>query len=192
VLTSTNTGRPYYPNLALILQAQACNDLKLKKPARAERHLRQAVRHALRSLPPHHADVLSIRQDLTNILIPAGRYADAEAVLAEMTAAADHADFTDTKAKERYLNNLGFVQVHLEEFPKAEANLRRALALAGPDGGCYVIKNLGLMYQKMGYVAEAIREYEKALPLFEQHFGADHSVAAFIRTALAELRSPSA
>ena len=44
------------------------------------------------------------------------------------------------------------------------------------------------MYQKMGYVAEAIREYERALPLFVKHHGADHAVAAFIREALTELR----
>ena len=43
------------------------------------------------------------------------------------------------------------------------------------------------MYQKMGYVDEAIREYRKALPLFEQHFSKDHPVAEFIRGALAEL-----
>ena len=34
----------------------------------------------------------------------------------------------------------------------------------------------------------AIQEYERALPLFVKHHGADHPVAAFIREALAELR----
>jgi tetratricopeptide (TPR) repeat protein len=133
--------------------------------------------------------VLSIQQDLVNLFIPAKRYADAEAVLTEMVAACLHPDFTDGAARERFHNNLGFVQVHLEEFPKAELNLRRALAEPTKDENCYVIKNLGLMYQKMGYVAEAIREYERALPLFVKHHGADHAVAAFIREALAELRA---
>jgi hypothetical protein len=45
------------------------------------------------------------------------------------------------------------------------------------------------MYQKMGYVTEAIQEYERALPLFEKHHGADHAVATFIREALTELRA---
>jgi hypothetical protein len=54
-----------------------------------------------------------------------------------------------------------------------------------------VIKNLGLMYQKMGYAEEAVREYRKALPLFEQHFSTDHPVAEFIRGALSELEGNS-
>jgi tetratricopeptide (TPR) repeat protein len=148
------------------------------------------VRFLLRSQQEeHHPDVLSVKQDLVNIYIPAKQYAKAEAVLEEMAAATEHPEFNDDRAKERYLNNLGFVQVHLEEFPKAEANLRRALLSAGEDHGCYVIKNLGLMYQKMGYVSEAIREYRKALPLFEQHFSTDHPVAEFIRGALSELEN---
>ena len=176
-----------YRNFAYIQQAAASNDLKLQRPRRAEHRLQQAVKFLLRTQEEHHADVLSVKQDLVNIYIPAKQYAKAEAILEEMAAAIDHPDFTDDRAKERYLNNLGFVQVHLEEFPKAEANLRRALLSAGEDHGCYVIKNLGLMYQKMGYAAEAIQEYRKALPLFEQHLSADHPVAEFIRGALAEL-----
>jgi tetratricopeptide (TPR) repeat protein len=180
-----------FRNLAYIQQAAASNDLKLGKPQRAEYRLKQAVRLLLRSHDEHHDDVLSVKQDLVNIYIPAKQYAKAEPLLEEMVAASDHPDFTDERAKERYLNNLGFVQVHLEEFPKAEANLRRALLSAGEDHGCYVIKNLGLMYQKMGYAEEAIREYRKALPLFEQHLSADHPVAEFIRGALSELEGNS-
>ena len=189
VLQTTSNSKPSYRNFAYILQAQACNDLKLQKPARAERHLQQALRHIHRICDEHHPDALSIQQDLINIYIPAGRYAEAEPILQAMVKASEHADFSDERAQERYLNNLGFVQVHLEEFPKAELNLRRALEIVGKDQGCYIIKNLGLMYQKMGYVTEAIREYEKALPLFETHYEANHSVAAFIRTALAELKA---
>ena len=179
-----------FRNLAYIQQAAASNDLKMQKPGRSEGRLQQAVRFLLRSQQEeHHPDVLSVKQDLVNIYIPAKQYAKAEAVLEEMAAATEHPEFNDDRAKERYLNNLGFVQVHLEEFPKAEANLRRALLSAGEDHGCYVIKNLGLMYQKMGYSAEAIREYRKALPLFEQHFSTDHPVAEFIRGALSELEN---
>ncbi|MEY4445819.1 MAG: hypothetical protein RL444_932 [Verrucomicrobiota bacterium] len=177
-----------YRNLAYIQQAAASNDLKLQKPGRAENRLKQAVHLLLRSQQEeHHPDVLSVKQDLVNIYIPAKQYAKAEEILEQMAAATEHPEFDDERAKERFLNNLGFVQVHLEEFPKAEANLRRALLSAGEDHGCYVIKNLGLMYQKMGYSAEAIREYRKALPLFEEHFSKDHPVAEFIRGALAEL-----
>jgi len=43
----------------------------------------------------------------------------------------------------------------------------------------------------MGYAAEAIQEYRKALPLFEQHLATDHPVAEFIRGALAELEGNS-
>lgn len=178
-----------YRNFAYIQQAAASNDLKLQRQRRAEHRLQQAVKFLLRTQDEHHPDVLSVKQDLVNIYIPAKQYAKAEAILEEMAAAIDHPEFTDDRAKERYLNNLGFVQVHLEEFPKAEANLRRALLSAGEDHGCYVIKNLGLMYQKMGYAAEAIREYRKALPLFEQHLSTDHPVAEFIRGALAELET---
>ena len=45
------------------------------------------------------------------------------------------------------------------------------------------------MYQKMGYTAEAICEYEKALAIFEKHFEPDHKVAEFIRNALKELKA---
>jgi len=181
--------QPNFHNLAYIYQAWASNDLTQRRADRAERHLRRGIKAALRAHAPHDADVLSIQQDLVNLFIPAKRYADAEAVLTEMVAACLHPDFTDGASRERFHNNLGFVQVHLEEFPKAELNLRRALAEPTKDENCYVIKNLGLMYQKMGYVAEAIREYERALPLFVKHHGADHAVAAFIREALAELRA---
>jgi tetratricopeptide (TPR) repeat protein len=187
VLQTHNARNISFRNLAYIQQAAASNDLKLNQPLRAENRLKQSVRFLLKSQDEHHPDVLSVKQDLVNIYIPAKQYAKAEAILEEMAAATDHPDFNDDRAKERYLNNLGFVQVHLEEFPKAEANLRRALLSAGEDHGCYVIKNLGLMYQKMGYVDEAIREYRKALPLFEQHFSKDHPIAEFIRGALAEL-----
>ena len=172
-----------------LLQAAANNDIGLGKRKRAERRLRMGIKQFLEALEPHHPEVFSIRQDLVNLLIPDQRYADAEPLLTEMVAAADHPEVTDERLRERQLNNLGFVQVHLEEFPKAEANLRRALASAGDDHGCYAIKNLGLMYQKMGYTAEAIREYERALPLFVKEFGSDHAVADFIRKALAELRA---
>jgi tetratricopeptide (TPR) repeat protein len=163
--------------------------LKRGRPSQAEQRLKLAVNFLRRSQEEHHPDLLSVKQDLVNIYIPAKQYAKAEPILEEMVAASEHPDFDDEKAKERYLNNLGFVQVHLEEFPKAEANLRRALLSAGEDQGCYVIKNLGLMYQKMGYAEEAIQEYRKALPLFEKHFSADHPVAEFIRGALSELEN---
>jgi tetratricopeptide (TPR) repeat protein len=186
----TATGeKPNFHNLAYIFQAWGSNDLKQRRTDRAERHLRRGVKAALRAHAPHDPDVLSIQQDLVNLFIPAKRYAEAETILTEMVAACQHPDFEDAASRERFHNNLGFVQVHLEEFPKAELNLRRALAEPTKDENCYVIKNLGLMYQKMGYVAEAIREYERALPLFVKHHGADHPVAAFIREALAELRA---
>ena len=192
ILQTHNARNVSFRNLAYIQQAAASNDLKLHKPVSAENRLQQSVRLLLRSQQEeHHPDVLSVKQDLVNIYIPAKQYAKAEPILEEMVAASEHPEFSDERAKERYLNNLGFVQVHLEEFPKAEANLRRALLSAGEDHGCYVIKNLGLMYQKMGYSAEAIREYRKALPLFEEHFSKDHPVAEFIRGALAELEGNS-
>ncbi len=190
ILQTHNARNVSFRNLAYIQQAAASNDLKLHKPVSAENRLKQSVRLLLRSQQEeHHPDVLSVKQDLVNIYIPAKQYAKAEPILEEMVAASEHPEFSDERAKERYLNNLGFVQVHLEEFPKAEANLRRALLSAGEDHGCYVIKNLGLMYQKMGYSVEAIREYRKALPLFEEHFSKDHPVAEFIRGALAELEA---
>ena len=176
-----------YSDLGHILQAYAENELKAGRPAGAEDRLRQAIRCIKREKEAHDPALLSVQQDLVNLRIQAKRYADAEPVLEEMTAATEHPDFDDLNAKERYLNNLGFVQVHLEKFPKAEASLRRALTFAGKAEGCYAVKNLGLMYQKMGYAADAEREYRRALALFEQHHSAEHPVAAFIRGALAEL-----
>jgi tetratricopeptide (TPR) repeat protein len=189
LLQSRNARHINFRNMAYIQQAAAANDLKRGRPRQAEQRLKVAVNFLCRTQDEHHPDVLSVKQDLVNIYIPAKQYAKAEPLLEEMVAASEHPDFDDERAKERYLNNLGFVQVHLEEFPKAEANLRRALLSAGEDHGCYVIKNLGLMYQKMGYAAEAIQEYRKALPLFEQHLSTDHPVAEFIRGALAELET---
>ena len=191
LLQSRNARHINFRNMAYIQQAAAANDLKRGRPRQAEQRLKVAVNFLCRTQDEHHPDVLSVKQDLVNIYIPAMQYAKAEPLLEEMVAASEHPDFDDERAKERYLNNLGFVQVHLEEFPKAEANLRRALLSAGEDHGCYVIKNLGLMYQKMGYAAEAIQEYRKALPLFEQHLSTDHPVAEFIRGALAELEGNS-
>jgi tetratricopeptide (TPR) repeat protein len=191
LLQSRNARHINFRNMAYIQQAAAANDLKRGRPCQAEQRLKVAVNFLCRTQDEHHPDVLSVKQDLVNIYIPAKQYAKAEPLLEEMVAASEHPDFDDERAKERYLNNLGFVQVHLEEFPKAEANLRRALLSAGEDHGCYVIKNLGLMYQKMGYAAEAIQEYRKALPLFEQHLSTDHPVAEFIRGALAELETPA-
>jgi tetratricopeptide (TPR) repeat protein len=189
LLQSRNARHINFRNMAYIQQAAAANDLKRGRPSQAEQRLKVAVNFLCRTQDEHHPDVLSVKQDLVNIYIPAKQYAKAEPLLEEMVAASEHPDFDDERAKERYLNNLGFVQVHLEEFPKAEANLRRALLSAGEDHGCYVIKNLGLMYQKMGYAAEAIQEYRKALPLFEQHLSTDHPVAEFIRGALSELET---
>jgi tetratricopeptide (TPR) repeat protein len=189
LLQSRNARYINFRNMAYIQQAAASNDLKRGRPNQAEQRLKVAVNFLCRTQDEHHPDVLSVKQDLVNIYIPAMQYAKAEPLLEEMVAASEHPDFDDERAKERYLNNLGFVQVHLEEFPKAEANLRRALLSAGEDHGCYVIKNLGLMYQKMGYAAEAIQEYRRALPLFEQHLSTDHPVAEFIRGALAELET---
>jgi tetratricopeptide (TPR) repeat protein len=189
ILQTHNARHINFRNLAYIQQASAANELKRGRPSQAEQRLKLAVTFLRRTEEKHHPDVLSVKQDLVNIYIPAKQYAKAEPILEEMVAASDHPEFADERAKERYLNNLGFVQVHLEEFPKAEANLRRALLSAGDDHGCYVIKNLGLMYQKMGYAEEAVREYRKALPLFEQHFSSDHPVAEFIRGALSELEN---
>jgi len=191
ILQTRNSRHINFLNFAYIQQAAAANELKRGRPNQAEQRLKLAVNFLCRTQDEHHSDVLSVKQDLVNLYIPAKQYAKAEPILEEMVAASDHPEFSDERAKERYLNNLGFVQVHLEEFPKAEANLRRALLSAGDDQGCYVIKNLGLMYQKMGYAEEAIREYRKALPLFEQHFSTDHPVAEFIRGALSELEGNS-
>jgi tetratricopeptide (TPR) repeat protein len=189
ILQTRNSRQINFRNFAYIQQAAAANELKRGRPSQAEQRLKLAVNFLRRTQEEHHPDLLSVKQDLVNIYIPAKQYAKAEPILEEMVAASDHPDFTDERAKERYLNNLGFVQVHLEEFPKAEANLRRALLSVGDDQGCYVIKNLGLMYQKMGYATEAIQEYRKALPLFVQHFSVDHPIAEFIRGALAELEN---
>ena len=189
ILQTRNSRHINFRNFAYIQQAAAANELKRGRPNQAEQRLKLAVNFLCRTEEEHHPDVLSVKQDLVNIYIPAKQYAKAEPILEEMVAASEHPEFSDERAKERYLNNLGFVQVHLEEFPKAEANLRRALLSAGDDHGCYVIKNLGLMYQKMGYAEEAVREYRKALPLFEQHFSTDHPVAEFIRGALSELEN---
>jgi tetratricopeptide (TPR) repeat protein len=172
---------------ALILDTAADNDLSLGRTDRAERRLRKAIKQILRIREAHHQDVLGIRQSLVNLLIPAERYADAETVLTEMAEAAEHPDFTDARGRERFLNNLGFVQVHLEEFPKAEANIRRGLATADEENSAFLLKNLGLMYQKMGYTNEAIQEYERALTLFEKCLP-DHKVTEFIRNALKELK----
>ncbi len=180
----SNSSRDY----AFILDAAAENDLKLGRTERAERRLQKAIKQILRIREAHHEDVLGIRQSLVNLLIPAERYADAESVLTEMAQAAEHPDFADVRGRERFLNNLGFVQVHLEEFPKAEVNIRRGLETADEENSAFLIKNLGLMYQKMGYTAEAICEYEKALAIFEKHFEPDHKVAVFIREALKELK----
>jgi tetratricopeptide (TPR) repeat protein len=179
-----NTPRDH----ALILEAAADNDVKLGRRDRAERRLRKAIKQILRVREAHHKEALGVRQSLVNILIPAERYADAEAVLTEMVQAADHPDFSDDRARERHLNNLGFVQVHLEEFPKAEANIRRGLETADEENSAFLIKNLGLMYQKMGYTTEATQEYERALKLFEKYLP-DHQVAEFIRNALKELKA---
>ena len=189
ILQTRNSRQINFRNFAYIQQAAAANELKRGRTSQAEQRLKLAVNFLRRTEEEHHPDLLSVKQDLVNIYIPAKQYAKAEPILEEMVAASDHPEFSDERAKERYLNNLGFVQVHLEEFPKAEANLRRALLSVGDDQGCYVIKNLGLMYQKMGYAEEAVREYRKALPLFEQHFSTDHPVAEFIRGALAELEN---
>jgi tetratricopeptide (TPR) repeat protein len=187
-LQATSCAQPNFHNLAYILQAWGGLDLRQGRGVRAERHLRRGLQYALRAHEPHHEDVLSLRQDLANLLIHAKRFAEAEPILAEMVAASNHPDFGAAAERERFHNNLGFVQVQLEEFPKAELNLREALRQPSKDGHCFVIKNLGLMYQKMGYIAESIREYERALALFGQHHRADHPVAGFIREALAELR----
>ena len=189
IIQTREAERINYRNLAYVLQAAAANDLRLRRRDRAERRLRSAVDHLLRNGEPHDPDVLSVRQDLVNIFVPDKAYAKAVAVLQAMVEAIDRPDFTDETARERYHNNLGFVQVHLEEFPKAEANLRRALRSAGEDEGCFVHKNLGLMYQKMGYVQEAVAAYRKALPLFERHHSKDHPMVDFIRQALAELEA---
>ena len=189
LLQTCNARNVFYHNCAYIQKAAAANDLMLQRPKRAEHRLKQAIRLFLKTRDDNDADVLAVKQDLVNIYIPAQQYAKAETILEGMVSATEHPDFSDDRAKERYRNNLGFVQLHLEEFPKAEANLRRALLSAGEDHGCYVIKNLGLMYQKMGYATEAIHEYRRALPLFEQHFSKDHPVAEFIRGALAELEN---
>ncbi len=192
IIQTREAERINYRNLAYVLQAAAANDLRLDRRDRAERRLRNAADHLLRKGEPHDSDVLSVRQDLVNVLVPDKAYAKAETVLQAMVEAVDHPDFTDESARERFLNNLGFVQVHLEEFPKAEANLRRALLSAGADEGCFVLKNLGLMYQKMGYVREAVSEYRKALVLFEKHHSKDHPMVGFIQQSLAELEAADA
>jgi tetratricopeptide (TPR) repeat protein len=177
--------------LGHLLQAAASNDRKRGNLPRAERRLHRAIRLLLLKLEPHSEDVLGCQQDLMDMLIRQQRYADAETELTKMVQAAEHPDRENDTYHVRYLNNLGFVQVHLEEFPKAEANLRRGLArsdISGEDRA-FLTKNLALMYQKMGYAAEAIREYEIALQLFETASGPEHPMVEFIRQALAELRS---
>lgn len=177
--------------LGHLLQAAASNDRKRANLPRAERRLRRAIRQLLTKLKPYSVDVLECQQDLTDLLIRQQRYAEAETELTKMVQAAEDPDCANDTFLVRYLNNLGFVQVHLEEFPKAEANLRRGLALTdiADEDRAFLTKNLALMYQKMGYAAEAIREYEAALQLFETESKPGHPMVEFIRQALAELRS---
>ena len=105
VLQTHNARNISFRNLAYIQQAAASNDLKLNQPLRAENRLKQSVRFLLKSQDEHHPDVLSVKQDLVNIYIPAKQYAKAEAILEEMAAATDHPDFNDDRAKERYTYN---------------------------------------------------------------------------------------
>ena len=136
--------------------------------------------------------VMDTRLGLINVLIPAERYAEAETVIAEAIEAIKNLERNLESKQNLYYNNLGFVQVHLEKFPKAEASLRFALKVAQDDQErAYPLKNLGLLYQRMGYVTEAIDYYQQALRLFEAEPGEPHPMIPVIQKALTELQNPA-
>jgi tetratricopeptide (TPR) repeat protein len=184
--------RPNFHNIGMIYSRLGDIDLKLEKKERAEYHLRRALKALLKHGKPSDRSVLNTRQDLANILLPAGRYAEAEPLLQEGVDSLVSVNQGPSEILNRFLNNLGFAQVHLEEFPKAEANLRRALSVAVDDlDRAFPLKNLGLMYQTMGYVKEAIDNYQQALVLFEGRGTPEHPQVSRIREALSKLQSPA-
>jgi len=179
-------------NIGAVYHLLASNDRLFGKPERVERHLRRALKFLLRGCEAHEPMVMDTRLGLINVLIPAERYAEAETVIAEAIEAIKNRERNLESKQNLYYNNLGFVQVHLEKFPKAEASLRFALKVAQDDQErAYPLKNLGLLYQRMGYVTEAIDYYQQALRLFEAEPGEPHPMIPVIQKALTELQNPA-
>ncbi|MEY4776700.1 MAG: hypothetical protein RL759_1213, partial [Verrucomicrobiota bacterium] len=71
LLQSRNARHINFRNMAYIQQAAAANDLKRGRPNQAEQRLKVAVNFLCRTQDEHHPDVLSVKQDLVNIYIPA-------------------------------------------------------------------------------------------------------------------------
>lgn len=177
--------------LAEILESAAEAHLSLGASERCERKLRESIRFCKASSDGAPSEQACVAQSaLIDFLIQSKRYGDAEPVLETVLADLEQLHGKDALILERTLNNLGYTQVHLEEFPKAEQTLRRANTLYlqhNGRSGPYIIKNLGLMYQQMGYNAEAITHFQEARVLFVNEYGTEHPMLTFIDAALTKL-----
>ena len=83
------------------------------------------------------------------------------------------------------LNNLGYVLMNLGKDAEAENCFRKSWAacVSAPakEQNGHAHKNLGLLFQKQGKVAEAAVEFQAALAVLEPQLGAEHPVVKMVR-----------
>ncbi len=168
------------------------NEVKLGNDVRAEVLAKKALTLTNELYAEHSDEIIKDKVDLLHFYVQRQRYIDATPLLEEVIASIETRHGRDDPQLQQHCNNLGFVYVHLERFPLAEGLLRRAQKFAlmrTPSVPCpFVTKNLGLMYQKMGYSEKAIIEYSKARKLFIEQHGESHPMIQFIDNALTECR----
>lgn len=168
------------------------NEIKLSNDGRAESLAKKALSLSIELYPEHSDEIIKDKTNLIHFLIPRQRYVEAAPLLEEIISSLETRNGRDDPKLQQPCNNLGFVYVNLERFPLAEGLLRRAQKLAlmkSPSVPCpFVTKNLGLMYQKMGYSEKAIIEYTKARKLFIEQDSESHPMIAFIDNAVTECR----
>jgi tetratricopeptide (TPR) repeat protein len=166
------------------------NEIKLGNLQRAESLVRKALEISVDAHPEHDPAIVNAKLAVTDFLIPRGQYVESATLLEEVIASIEARNGRDDPNLQRHCNNLGYVYVHLERFPLAEGILRRAQKFTlqkTPAQPCpFITKNLGLMYQKMGYDEKAVVEYKKARKLFITLHGNEHPMVSFIDNALME------
>ncbi len=118
-------------------------------------------------------------------MIGAGEFAKAEPLMRQVVAGKmmllgeDHLDLSAP------FNNLGYVLMNLGKDAEAENCFRKSWAacVSAPakEQNGHARKNLGLLFQKQGKVAEAAVEFQAALAVLEPQLGAEHPVVKMVR-----------
>jgi tetratricopeptide (TPR) repeat protein len=146
----------------------------------ASKTLEEAVSIARRELAPESTLRSEALDDLADVKVQEGKYADAEALCLEALRADRKRGTDQSETVARTLDSLGGSYFYSGNLPAAEKTMREALALHEQASGvrhtmtAQAMNNLAALLYQSGRYEDALALYRQALPIYREVYGDQH------------------